>query len=54
MLIWLGKNWLGQKDEPKKDQEFDGSLAQLLQLLKSLKSYKEFEKEDKKDESTPS
>lgn len=55
MLIWLGKNWLGQKDEPKKDQEFDGSLAQLLQLLKSLKSYKEFEKKDKeKDESTPS
>lgn len=36
MQIWLGKNWLGQKDEPKEEKEFDGSLAKLLELLKTI------------------
>lgn len=34
MLIWLGKNWLGQRDEPRQDKEVDGAIAALLEMLK--------------------
>jgi hypothetical protein len=39
MLIWLGKNRLGQKDNPQTQEEFSGQLAQLLDML--LKSGKD-------------
>jgi hypothetical protein len=38
MAIWLGKNWLGQKDTPEEQQEFEGKLASLLDSLKELKT----------------
>ena len=42
MQIWLGKNWLAQKDEPREDKEFDGNLSNLLQLLQQIKNPEEF------------
>lgn len=33
MLVWLGKNRLGQKENPQTQEEFNGSLAGLLQDL---------------------
>lgn len=41
MLIWLGKNWLGQKDEPIENKEFDGALSQFLDILKAKKKITE-------------
>lgn len=37
MLVWLGKNRLGQKDEPNKKEEFNGKLMELLDILKIAK-----------------
>ena len=37
MLIWLGKNRLGQRDDPKSQEEFNGKLAELLDLLMGSK-----------------
>ena len=37
MLVWLGKNWLGQKDTPEEQQEIEGKLAMLLDSLEVLK-----------------
>ena len=48
--IWLGKNWLGQKDEPREDKEFDGQLAVLLEMLQKIQKPEEFkEKENEVD-----
>jgi len=44
--IWLGKNWLGQKDEPKEEKEFDGNLSLLLDLLQNIKNPEEFKKDE--------
>lgn len=30
MAIWLGKNWLGQKDLPEQEQEFNAYIGKLL------------------------
>jgi len=38
MLIWSGKQRLGQEDKPKKDEEFNGVLKELLDELKNLKA----------------
>ncbi len=43
--IWLGKNWLGQKDEPREEKEFDGNLSVLLDLLQNIKNPEEFKKD---------
>lgn len=37
MCIWLGKQYLGQKDEPSYKNTFDGELARILDTLKALK-----------------
>lgn len=37
MLIWLGKNRLGQKDDPYQEVSFNGTLAQALDALKEMK-----------------
>lgn len=37
MMIWLGKQRLGQTDQVKTIHSFDGELKGLLDLLKSLK-----------------
>lgn len=36
MLIWLGKNRLGQSDNPKLDEQFSGDVAKYLDHLHSL------------------
>lgn len=46
MQIWLGKNWLGQKDEPSDEKEFDGTLSVLLDLLQQIKNPDEFKAND--------
>lgn len=53
MLIWLGKQYLGQKENPTNDQKFDGNLAKLLELLSSIdpKKASEPQKEPEKPES---
>jgi len=50
MQVWLGKNWLGQRDEPKEEKEFDGSLATLLEILKGIVSPEHFKAMEKKNE----
>ena len=35
MLIWLGKNRLGQRDNPEQKEVFNGELAQVLDYLKN-------------------
>lgn len=42
MAIWLGKQWLDQKDEPRELAEFNGKLGELLAKLGSVESEKEF------------
>ncbi len=37
MAIWLGKQYLGQRDLPKEVEEFNGKLSQLLDFLCNLK-----------------
>jgi len=55
MLIWLGKQRLGQTDQPKEKQEFNGSLANLLDVMHMIKSSEDFDalvqlaKNNKKD-----
>jgi len=51
MQVWLGKNWLGQKDEPKQEQSFDGKLSDLLTKLLKIESPEDFSSEDE-DESS--
>ena len=48
--IWLGKNWLAQRDEPKEDKEFDGQLAVLLEMLKKIQKPEEFKKDGSQEE----
>ena len=43
MLIWLGKQRLGQTDQPKDTQEFNGSLANLLGVMHMIKSSEDFD-----------
>lgn len=42
MLIWLGKNWLGQKENPQEEKEFDSKLSILLDRLLSVENAEEF------------
>lgn len=49
MGIWLGKQWLGQRDVPLEIKEFNGKLAELLERLGKIETEKEFTK-DKTDE----
>lgn len=44
--IWLGKNWLGQKDEPKVEKDFDGNLAILLEMLQKIQKPEDFKNND--------
>ena len=46
MQIWLGKNWLGQKDEPREEKEFDGNLSILLDHFLNIKHPEEFKKDE--------
>lgn len=39
MAIWLGKNWLGQKDDPISTTAFNGKLAKLFDDLKDPLEY---------------
>lgn len=42
MGIWLGKQWLGQRDIPQEMEEFNGKLGTLLDMITQLKSEREF------------
>lgn len=44
MAIWLGKQYLGQKDHPDVLEEFNGKLAEILDSLKAAKTSKDFKK----------
>ncbi len=33
MLIWLGKQYIGQTENPKAEEQFDGKLSKLLNFL---------------------
>ena len=46
MGIWLGKQWLGQKDDPGLKDSFNGELRKHIESLK--KQY--YENEDSKEE----
>ena len=43
MLIWLGKQRLGQEDQPRDKQEFNGSLAGLLGVMHMVKTSEDFD-----------
>jgi hypothetical protein len=49
MLIWVGKQQLGQRDEMKTTHQFDGKLGNLLDNLKNIKSEEDFENKDVKN-----
>ena len=36
MLIWLGKQRLGQRENPESKEEFNGKLAELLKMLNAV------------------
>ena len=40
MLVWLGKQRLGQEESPHATEGFDGTLAELLDAIKELKKEK--------------
>lgn len=40
MAIWLGKQWLGQKDMPPELESFNGKLSNLLKVLGKIDSSK--------------
>jgi hypothetical protein len=55
MLIWLGKQRLGQIDTPKEKENFTGSLSVLLESIGKVKDSREFKDfitllEDQKEE----
>ena len=41
MLIWLGKQRLGQKEDPKGQEGFDGRLGEFLDHIKNMKKSEE-------------
>ena len=49
MCIWLGKQWLGQKDHPIEEKLFDGKLAELLEMLSNIKTEREFKRSESKE-----
>jgi len=50
MQVWLGKNWLGQKDEPKDEKEMDAPVAEALIRLLGVKSPEEFQADEPSEE----
>ena len=51
MLIWLGKQRLGQREDPRGSSEFNGKLGGILDYLKNVKSEDDFKhKKDKKED----
>ena len=45
MGIWLGKQWLGQRDIPQELEAFNGKLADLLEKLGKIEKSEEFNEE---------
>lgn len=52
MGIWLGKQWLGQRDIPVEIQEFNGKLAELLERLGKVETQKEFKEGGDEEDSS--
>jgi len=46
MLVWLGKQRLGQKEDPKSTEGFDGKLGEFLDYLKAMDKKRDGNKED--------
>ena len=42
MGIWLGKQWLGQRDMPLEIQQFNGKLSELLERLGKIETESNF------------
>jgi hypothetical protein len=49
IAIWLGKQWLGQRDEPLEVNTFNGKLAELLDILSAMNKKKEIGVEEGKN-----
>ena len=49
MLVWLGKQRLGQKEDPRSVEGFDGKLGEFLDYLKGMEKKKE-DKDEQKEE----
>jgi len=47
MLVWLGKQRLGQRDVPQETHKFNGKLIELLDSLKNVDKQADFNKEEK-------
>lgn len=45
MAIWLGKQWLDQRDHPQELTEFNGKLAEILTKLTAVDGEKDFKKD---------
>jgi len=50
LLIWLGRNWLAQREEPKEDKEFDGKLSNLLDKLLAIEGPEAFKAETEEED----
>jgi len=50
MCIWLGKQKLGQRENPYEQQEFNGKLVVLLERLCKIETASDFKEVEKKDE----
>jgi len=47
MLVWLGKQRLGQREDPHYESTFNGELASILDLFKNVRTQEDFEKKNK-------
>jgi len=52
MLVWLGKQRLEQREEPKGDDKFNGELKEFIEYLKQKYSKTEAPQQVKSEEST--
>lgn len=48
MAIWLGKQWLGQKDDVTQLIEFNGKLGEILDKIGTVKDEKQFKAVEEK------
>jgi hypothetical protein len=47
MLVWLGKQRLGQREDPHYESTFNGQLASILDLFKNVRTQEDFEQKNK-------
>ncbi len=47
MMVWLGKNRIGQKDNPETIEGFSGKLNEVLDFIKTIKGEDDFNQPEK-------